>query len=133
MALSLSNFLVTLLMLLPHGLLASVVAGPQTHTYDWNVEWLRRNPDGLAERAVIGINGQWPLPLINITKGDRVVVNLHNQVCMLFWPLSRSLLIVSSLGTRVRACTGMVSIRTVRTRWMDRLESRNATFPQDNR
>jgi iron transport multicopper oxidase len=36
----------------------------------------------MAERPVVGINGQWPLPLLNITKGDRVVINLNNQVTL---------------------------------------------------
>ncbi len=81
MALSLSNFLVTLLLLLPAGLLSTVKA--DTVTYDWNIGWTTGNPDGQAERRVIGINGQWPLPLLNITKGDRVVINLHNKVCLL--------------------------------------------------
>ncbi|KAK5132386.1 hypothetical protein LTR08_009157 [Meristemomyces frigidus] len=78
MALSLSNFLVTLLTLLSNGLFTAVAA--ETVTFDWNVGWVRANPDGMAERPVMGINGQWPLPLLNITKGDRVIVNLHNQV-----------------------------------------------------
>jgi iron transport multicopper oxidase len=78
MALSLSNFLVTLLLLLPAGLIPA--ANADTVTYDWNIGWTTANPDGQAERRVIGINGQWPIPLLNITKGDRVVVNLHNQV-----------------------------------------------------
>ena len=81
MALSLSNFLVTLLLLLPAGLIAGTNAA--TVNFDWSIGWVRANPDGMAERAVIGINGQWPLPLLNITKGDRVIVNLHNQVCHL--------------------------------------------------
>ena len=81
MALSLSNFLVTLLMLLPNGLITLTDAA--TINYDWNVEWLTANPDGLAERPVIGINGQWPLPLINVTKGDHIIVNLHNKVRVL--------------------------------------------------
>ena len=51
-----------------------------TVTLDWNVTWVRANPDGMAERPVMGINGQWPLPLLNFTKGDRVVANVHNQV-----------------------------------------------------
>lgn len=82
MALSLSNFLVTLLLLLPAGLIDVVGAEQTTHKYDWNVEWVNRNPDGMAERPVISINGQWPLPMINVTKGDRVIVNLHNGVCL---------------------------------------------------
>ena len=78
MALSLSNFLVTLLLLLPHGLIPG--ANAATRHFDWNIGWVNANPDGQAERPVIGINGQWPIPLLNITKGDRVIVNLHNQV-----------------------------------------------------
>jgi hypothetical protein len=49
-------------------------------TYDLNVSWLRRNPDGMADRSVIGINGQWPIPVLNFTMGENVIVNLHNQV-----------------------------------------------------
>lgn len=78
MALSLSNFLVALLMLLSAGLMSTVTAG--TVNFDWDIGWVRANPDGMAERPTIGINGQWPLPLLNITKGDRVIVNLHNKV-----------------------------------------------------
>jgi len=75
MALSLSNFLYLLLVLLP-----SVLA--DTVTFDWNITWVNANPDGLAERPTIGINGQWPLPVLNITKGDRVVVNMYNGVSL---------------------------------------------------
>ncbi len=81
MALSLSNFLYAILLqLLPFGLIHGANAQSRTHNYDWNVEWVNRNPDGMAERPVISINGQWPLPLVNITRGDRVIVNLHNKV-----------------------------------------------------
>ena len=86
MALSLSNFLYRLLLLLSLGSFSSVLA--ETHNFDWNVQWVRRNPDGMAERPVISINGQWPLPMINVTKGDRVIVDLHNGVCI---PVIRSL------------------------------------------
>ena len=78
MAISLSNFLGPLLVLLTNSLFPAVAA--ETVTFDWNVGWVRANPDGLAERSVMGINGQWPLPLLNITKGDRVIVNLYNDV-----------------------------------------------------
>lgn len=27
---------------------------------DWNVTYVTANPNGLAERRVIGVNGQWP-------------------------------------------------------------------------
>ena len=75
MALSLSNFLVTLLLLLPQGLVSA-----ETVTFDWNITWVAANPDGQHERPTIGINGQWPLPVLNLTKGDRVIAHVHNQL-----------------------------------------------------
>ncbi|CAH0023446.1 unnamed protein product [Clonostachys rhizophaga] len=50
----------------------------KTVTYDFNVSWVNANPDGLYERKVVGINGQWPLPVIEVNKGDRLVVNMYN-------------------------------------------------------
>ncbi|RAK74980.1 ferro-O2-oxidoreductase [Aspergillus fijiensis CBS 313.89] len=50
----------------------------KTVTYDFNLTWVNANPDGLAERKVIGVNGQWPLPVIEVDKGDRLVVNMYN-------------------------------------------------------
>lgn len=29
---------------------------------------------------MIGINGEWPLPQIDATVGDRVIVNVHNNL-----------------------------------------------------
>ncbi|KAE8374345.1 Cupredoxin [Aspergillus bertholletiae] len=46
--------------------------------YDFNVTWVTANPDGLADRKVVGINGQWPLPVIEVDKGDQLVVNMYN-------------------------------------------------------
>ena len=54
------------------------VALAKTVTYDWNVTWTTANPDGQLERAVIGINGKWPVPVIEVDKGDRVVINMYN-------------------------------------------------------
>ena len=51
-----------------------------TVTYDFNITWVTANPDGLFERSVIGINGQWPIPYITATVGDRIVVNVQNQL-----------------------------------------------------
>ena len=51
-----------------------------TVTYDFNITWVTANPDGLLDRPVIGINGQWPIPYISVTKGDRLVVNVLNQL-----------------------------------------------------
>lgn len=28
--------------------------------YNWNITYTSANPDGLYERQVIGVNGQWP-------------------------------------------------------------------------
>ncbi|EMC92270.1 hypothetical protein BAUCODRAFT_126264 [Baudoinia panamericana UAMH 10762] len=76
MALSLSNFLYAILATSGHVL--AVYA--DTVTFNWNITWVRANPDGMAERPTIGINGQWPLPLLNITKGDNIVVHLNNML-----------------------------------------------------
>ncbi|KAM0798798.1 iron transport multicopper oxidase FET3 precursor [Usnea florida] len=64
------------ILLLCFGWLASAA----TVTYDFNITWVTRNPDGLLNRPVIGINGQWPIPYITATVGDRVVVNVINQL-----------------------------------------------------
>ena len=49
-----------------------------TIIYDFNITWVTANPDGMFARPVMGINGQWPLPEIRATVGDRVVVNVLN-------------------------------------------------------
>jgi len=76
MALSLSNFLFAISSLL--------VLAAQSHaatvTYDFNITWVRANPDGQFERNVIGINNKWPLPPVTATVGDRVIVNVNNQL-----------------------------------------------------
>ena len=51
-----------------------------TLTYDFNITWVNANPDGAFDRPVIGINGQWPLPPITATVGDRVIINVDNQL-----------------------------------------------------
>jgi iron transport multicopper oxidase len=75
MALSLSFFPI-----LSALLLFVALAEAATVTYDFNITWVRANPDGLFERPTIGINGQWPLPIMTATKGDRVIVNVDNQL-----------------------------------------------------
>ena len=56
------------------------LAGAATVNYDFNITWVTANPDGAFERPTIGINGQWPLPQITANVGDRVVVNVLNQL-----------------------------------------------------
>ena len=74
MALSLSNFLVVCV-----SLLLSFVAAA-TRTYDFTAGWVITNPDGQFPRPTVGINGQWPLPRIEATVGDRIIVNLKNDL-----------------------------------------------------
>lgn len=64
-------------------LLSSAMLGVQAATvnYDWNITWVTASPDGFS-RPVIGINNQWPLPLLNVTKGDRIVATIHNMVSL---------------------------------------------------
>ncbi|CAN9096996.1 unnamed protein product [Alternaria alternata] len=73
MAISLSNFL------LPLSLLISITSCA-TVTHDFDIGWVHANPDGQQTRPVIGINGQWPLPPIVVTKGDQVIVNVKNSL-----------------------------------------------------
>ncbi|KKY19915.1 putative iron transport multicopper oxidase fet3 [Phaeomoniella chlamydospora] len=74
MALSLSNFLFLCYTVFTIRVQAAV------RTYDFNIGWLNRNPDGMVERPVIGINGQWPIPRIDVDVGDRVVIHAHNNL-----------------------------------------------------
>lgn len=63
------------------GLIAfATIARAGTQTYDFKIEWVTANPDGAMARPVIGINGQWPLPIITATVGDRVIVNVKNNL-----------------------------------------------------
>lgn len=73
MAISLSNFL------LPLFLFKSIALGA-TVTYNFDVGWVYANPDGLARRPVMGINGKWPIESIVATKGDQVIVNVKNSL-----------------------------------------------------
>ncbi|OLN85725.1 Iron transport multicopper oxidase FET3-like protein 3 [Colletotrichum chlorophyti] len=52
----------------------------KTIELDWNIGWVLSNPDGAFDKPTIGVNGQWPLPLIEATKGDRLVLNVHNHL-----------------------------------------------------
>jgi iron transport multicopper oxidase len=51
-----------------------------TVSYDWNLNWVSVNPDGELARPAVGINGKWPNPVIEAYVGDRIIVNLHNQL-----------------------------------------------------
>lgn len=45
--------------------------------FDFNLSLVKASPDGF-ERAVIGINGEWPLPIIRVKKGDEVSIRVTN-------------------------------------------------------
>lgn len=50
----------------------------KTITYDFNITWVTRNPVGARDRPTIGINGQWPIPEIRSSVGDRIIINMNN-------------------------------------------------------
>jgi FtsP/CotA-like multicopper oxidase with cupredoxin domain len=58
------------------GFEVSVLEDPKRELTDIH----KANPDGLYERPTIGINGQWPLPIMTATINDTVVVNVINQL-----------------------------------------------------
>lgn len=51
-----------------------------TVNYDFNVTWVHANPDGAFVRPVIGVNNQWPLPVVRATKGDTIIARVTNQL-----------------------------------------------------
>ena len=75
MALSISTFLSLYLAFV---LSASTVA--EERLFDFNITWVTTNPDAAFERTTIGINGQWPIPRIEVNKGDRLIINVNNQL-----------------------------------------------------
>lgn len=84
MAISLSHFPISFALLLSLitsiAEAASTTYSPKTVTYDFDITWVTSNPDGAYERTTIGINNQWPLPVITATKGDQIIVNVNNQL-----------------------------------------------------
>lgn len=64
--------------MLPFFLLLSSAAA-KTVTYDFKVGWVTAQPDGFS-RPTIGINGQWPIPAITADVGDKVLVNVQNDL-----------------------------------------------------
>jgi iron transport multicopper oxidase len=62
-------------------LLAMMVsfAHSDTHVYNFVLSYVWAGPDGFF-KAVIHINNQFPGPLINVTEGDTVIVNVQNEL-----------------------------------------------------
>lgn len=47
----------------------------------WNVTYVENaNPDGLFERRVIGVNGTWPPPPIEVNNTDSLLVHVTNSI-----------------------------------------------------
>lgn len=61
-------------------LAALVSAQENVVTYNFTAGWVTSNPDGAFDKPTMGINGQWPLPPIEVTVGDRLIVNLYNDL-----------------------------------------------------
>jgi iron transport multicopper oxidase len=49
-------------------------------TYNWDIEWVTKSPDGKLDRPVIGINGEWPLPTVVGYVGDTVKITINNKL-----------------------------------------------------
>ncbi|KAJ2840390.1 ferroxidase fet3 [Coemansia sp. 'formosensis'] len=47
---------------------------------DWDIGYLNVNRDGYTTRRAIGVNGQLPIPPVYATKGDTLVINVHNSL-----------------------------------------------------
>ncbi|QRV79485.1 Multicopper oxidase [Ceratobasidium sp. AG-Ba] len=62
--------------------LASIVAPALagTHQVWWNITYSNANPDGLHERRVIGVNGTWPPPPIELSSNDTLLVHAYNSL-----------------------------------------------------
>lgn len=58
----------------------ATLCSADTVTFHWNITWVTVNPDLALERPAIGINGQWPPPPVAISRGDRLIVDVHNQL-----------------------------------------------------
>jgi iron transport multicopper oxidase len=67
--------------LLSFFLLLNELVCAKTVTLNWSIDWVRAAPvGGLPEKSVIGINGKWPCPQIDVDLGDRLIVNVCNNL-----------------------------------------------------
>lgn len=67
-----------------HGILAllflAVATAAAKDVYlDWHITWVWAAPDGFG-RPLIGINNAWPCPLVEVDRGDRLIVDVHNDL-----------------------------------------------------
>ncbi|EKM75832.1 hypothetical protein AGABI1DRAFT_79402, partial [Agaricus bisporus var. burnettii JB137-S8] len=71
-------FYPTILLLSWLSLAPSVLAGVQEVW--WDITYTNANPDGLFDRRVIGINGTWPPPPLEVNDDDILVIHAHNSL-----------------------------------------------------
>ncbi|XP_072955591.1 monocopper oxidase-like protein SKU5 [Typha angustifolia] len=64
---------------LASALVGTVLAGDPYAYFDWDVSYITAAPLGVKQQ-VIGINGQFPGPIVNITTNWNVVVNVLNDL-----------------------------------------------------
>ncbi|KAH6629092.1 laccase-2 precursor [Boeremia exigua] len=57
----------------------TALASAKVVTYDFDIGWVTAAPDGYS-RQVIGINGKWPVPMIEADVGDTIIVNAKNSL-----------------------------------------------------
>src|SRR6202021_2805113 len=60
--------------------LYKVVEGAGTKSLEWNVTYTIANPDSKHVRRVIGVNGKWPPPAIELDFGDRLILKVNNKL-----------------------------------------------------
>lgn len=58
--------------------LGIAAAKPTTHEFYYKAQYIQANPDGVFDKRVISFNGTWPLPTIEVNKGDRIKLHLIN-------------------------------------------------------
>ena len=71
---SLRRAIIYVLCLLP------VTVYSATQSLEWDVAYTTANPDGQFQRRVMGVNGKWPPPSIELDYGDRLVLKVNNQL-----------------------------------------------------
>lgn len=60
--------------------LCLATASALVHHFNWTVDWTIANPDSQKSRPVVAINGQWPLPIVRVSKGDRIEAFVYNNL-----------------------------------------------------
>ncbi|KAJ2039597.1 ferroxidase fet3, partial [Coemansia sp. RSA 2337] len=59
---------------------AILLAAAKPVVLDWDLMYTSAKPDGKNERRVIGVNGQWPPPVIYVDVGDTLTINANNKL-----------------------------------------------------